>query len=189
MRYVTLSTEELEHLRDGLKVIESLNEYGEPVIELWLFALTDNLNAMDAVKESIAYWSDAPEEEVDVAEAVIIIPCSTDTLYYLTGSGLILRKEEAVYAGGSEGPRNVTLHSSGIKVTIQHFKKIAVARDDYGADEFLKQYGTKTQAAPQEVKRTEPSTTPTPGTNRATGELMPMKESSEDINSVLDQWL
>jgi hypothetical protein len=185
LRYTTLSTEELEHLRDGLNVIESLNEYGEPVIELWLYALTDNQNAIDAVKESISYWSDIPEEDVNVAEAVILIPCSSDTIGYLTGSGLMLRKEEVIYAGGAEGPRTVTLHSHGIKVTVRHFKQLAIARDDFGAEEFLKQYGTQTQAAAPQVQRTEPSTTR--GVNRATGE--PMKESSGDINQVLDQWL
>jgi hypothetical protein len=163
MRYVTVTAEELGHLREGLQVLESLNEYEEQTVEIYFYGLTDNSVLLDAVKEAVAYWAEeeVAEQDVNVTEAVLIFPASADVLYYLTGSGLTLRDGEAVYSsGGGEGPRSVYLKNAirgGFKASAGEFKTMALSRDDMSGEDFLLQYGNKTQAAPQEVGRTEPA--------------------------------
>jgi hypothetical protein len=113
------------------------------------------------VKDAVSYW--AEEEinaaDVNVTEAVFVFPLSSDILYYLTGSGLTVRDGDAVYMGGDEeGPQAVSLKTGHeFKVTVGEFSKIALSRDEFTAEDFLIQYGNKTQqAVPQEVQRTEP---------------------------------
>lgn len=168
MRYVTVTPDELDHLREGLKVLEALNEYEEQVVEIYFYGLTDNSVALDGVKEAISYWADEEIDEADikVTEAVLIFRVSADTLYYLTGSGFPLRDGEAVYTSGdAEGPRTVDLKTNrgqrgGVKVSVGSFKTMALSRDDMSGQDFMMQYGTKQAPAPQEVQRTEPSQHP-----------------------------
>lgn len=190
MRYVTVTAEELGHVRDGLKVIETLNEFGEPLVELYFYGLTDNPTALDVVKESISYWSDEeiPEQDVKVSEAVFVIPASVDTLYYLTGSGLKLSKgDEAIYSSGAEGPRTVSMHPRTLlNVAAGYFKVMALSRDEFSAEDFLLKYGIKArQVAPQVEQRTAPATTPEVPTGREG--VAPAKRSSLGFN--VEEWL
>jgi hypothetical protein len=165
VRYLAVTEEELLHLREGLVIIERLNERDSPVLQMYLYGLTNNPSILEAVKNAVSYWADEEiaEQDVTVAEAAVIIPVSSDTLYYLTGSGIMLRNEEVVYSsGGGEGPKSVSLHNQGIKVPASYFSQLALSRDDMWGDDFMKQYGSKAKAAPapQQVKRNEPAATP-----------------------------
>ncbi len=190
MKYVVITSEELGHLREGLQVLDSLNEPGEPMIELWVYGLTDNPNALEAVKQAVVYWMDEemPEQDVKVSEAVFIIPVSTDTLYYLMGSGLMLgNNDEVAYRSEPKGPQTISLHSgvTRTRLTVGHFKAIALARDDYSAEDFLAKYGTKVQAAaPQQVERTEPAQAPAVAPETPAGAP---KASSLKFNT--EEWL
>jgi len=192
MRYVVITAEELGHLREGLQVLDSLNEPDEPMVELYVYGLTDNANALAAVKEAVTYWLDEeiPEQDVNVNEAAFIIPVSTDTLYYLMGSGLMLsQNDEVAYRGGPEGPRTISLPPgvTRVRLTVGHFKAIALARDDYSAEDFLAKYGTKAQAAaPQRVERTEPAQAPAVAPETPAGAVAP-KASSLKFN--VEEWL
>lgn len=196
MRYVTVTAQELGHLREGLQVIESLNEYAEPTVEIYFYGLTDNSSLLDAVKEAVSYYSEEEIDEADVVvtEAVFIFRVSSDVLYYLTGSGLTLRDAEVVYIGGAgEGPRTVSISTKygGVSATVGEFKTMALSRDEFGGEDFLTQYGTSARGAkPQEVvPRTAPATEEakpeaTPGREA----VAPQKKSS--LSSFdLDSWL
>ena len=200
MRYVTITAEELGHLREGLQIIESLNEYdNEDREKIFFYGLTTNSALLDAVKEAVVYWADEEiaEQDVNVTQAVIIFEVSADILYYLTGSGLTVREGEAVYTDGSaEGPRQVWLKNrnnrNGFKAAAGQFTTMALSRDDMGGEDFIKQYGqAATQTAPQEVQRTapaqevqkEPMAAPTPGREG----VAPAKKSSQKFD--VESWL
>ncbi len=195
MRFVTTTAEELTHLREGLQVIESLNE-PEDRVEIYFYGLTDNSTLLDAVKDAVEYWSDeqVAAQDVNIAEAVFIFPVSADALYYLTGSGLIIRDGEAVYAGGDEGPRTVNLkmrndQRGGTRATAGEFKTMALGRDEFSGEDFLLQYGKKTQQPPpEEVERTESAQAVrqqpvTPGREG----VAPAKRSSLELD--IETWL
>lgn len=193
MRYVTTTKEELDHLREGLSVLESLNEYEEQVVEIYLYGLTDNPTLLEAVKDAVEYWSDEQiaAQDVQVTEAVFIFKVSSDVLYYITGSGLQLRDAEIVYSGGNEGPQSVWLKSKhGVRVAGGQFKTLALSRDEFSGEDFLMQYGQKTQQpAPQEVQRTTPvqETQEQPATTPGREGVAPVKKSS--LNFDVDTWL
>jgi hypothetical protein len=195
MRYVTTTGEELDHLREGLAVLESLNEYEEQVVEIYLYGLTDNPTLLEAVKDAVEYWSDETiaAQDVQVTEAVFMFKISSDFLYYITGSGLQLREAEIVYSGGNEGPQSVWLKSKhGVRVAAGQFKTLALSRDEFSGEDFLMQYGQKTQQpAPQEVQRTEPTqevaTQPVEPVTPGREGVAPAKKSS--LNFDVDTWL
>lgn len=195
MRYVTTTSEELDHLREGLAVLESLNEYEEQVVEIYLYGLTDNPTLLESVKDAVEYWSDEQiaAQDVQVTEAVFIFKVSSDVLYYITGSGLQLRNAEVVYAGGNEGPQTVSLASKhGVRVAAGQFKTLAISRDEFSGEDFLLQYGQKAQQpAPQEVQRTEPAQEvakqPVEEVTPGREGVAPVKKSS--LNFDVDTWL
>jgi hypothetical protein len=176
-----------------LQVLESLNEYAEPVVEIYFYGLTDNPTLLDAVKSAVSWWADEEIDEADVqvTEAVFILPAVADTLYYLTGSGLTIRDAEIVYTGGREGPQSVWFKGAnrhaGVQATAGEFKVMALSRDNFSGEDFLMQYGKAQQAAPQEVERTAPAQevkqkAVTPGRE----EVVPKKSS---LNFNVEQWL
>ena len=162
---MTVTAEELSHLREGLQIIESLNEYDDDSrTKIFFYGLTNNPSLLDSVKEAVSYWSDeeVAEQDVAVTEAVLIFEVSSDILYYLTGSGLTVRDGEAVYTGGgAEGPKQVWLknrgNAHGFKAAVGQFSTMALSRDDMSGEDFLLQYGTKTAPVQQEVQRTAPA--------------------------------
>jgi hypothetical protein len=204
MRFVTVTAEELGHLREGLQIIESLNEYDNRV-EIYFYGLTDNPTLLETVKAAVSDEVDGEidQADVNVTEAVFVFPLSADILYYLTGSGLTVREGDAIYSsGGGEGPRSVNLEGVGrhgsTQATAGEFKTMALSRDEFSGDDFLMQYGNKAQQAqPQAVERTEPAqeqaqkpveapaaeAAPTPN---PTG-IPPAKRSS--LRFSVDQWL
>jgi len=199
--YVTVTAEELGHLREGLQIIETLNNYADDRQKIYFYGLTTDTSLLDSVKEAVSYWAEeeVAEQDVNVAQAVLIFEISADILYYLTGSGLTVRDGEAIYdSGSSEGPRQVWLKNrnnrSGFKASIGQFSTMALSRDDMSGEDFLAQYGTKTAPQPQEVQRTEPAQQPqepqpvapaavTPGREG----VAPAKKSS--LNFDVDTWL
>lgn len=207
MKYTTITEEQLTHLLDGLKIIETLNEYDEPAVKLYLFGLSSDPTVLDVVRAAVHYWVDdeegIEESDIKVNEAVVIIPVSSDALYYLTGSGLALADEEVIYTSPGEGPRDVSLRMGGsgrrVRVTPNNFSHMAVSRDDVWAKDFLIKYGTKsvaqmpkaTQPARSEEGTTKeplpaaPAAAPTPGREN----VIPMKKqtSLEGIN--IDEFL
>lgn len=189
MRYVTVTAEELEHVREGMKVLESLNEYEERAVDVYFYGLTNNQHLLHVVQEAVSAQTEGEVDEADVqvSEAVFIIPVSSDVLYYITGSGLLLKNEEAVYIGGNEGPQTVRLAVRGqVRVTAGEFTTMALSRDDMSGEDFLMQYGQKTQASvPPEVQRTEPAAEQA---QKPVGEgVAPAKKSSLNFN--VESWL
>jgi len=170
-RYVDISEQDLHKLRDGLDLLERLDPDKVRELDGYLYAITKDPGVLDAAREAIAaaYEEEIDESDVEVGEIALAIPLSGDILYYLTGSGLKLRKEWFAYAGtGGEGIRSESLGFSHYKpqVTVHNFTHMALGDSDAWLDQFLKQYGTGAKATiKKNVQRTEEATepgTPTP---------------------------
>ena len=194
MNYVTVTAEELDHLRAGLQILESLNDYDDDRNTIYFYGLTTNSVLLDTVKEAVSYWAneEIAEQDVKVDQAVFIFPLSADILYYLTGSGVKMTSGEAVYSGGSEGPQEVSLKKSnmgGYKATVGQFATMALSKDEFNGHDFLLKYGTTAQQAqPQEVKRTEPAQEQTQKPVAAPAAApAPAKKSS--LNFDIEGWL
>jgi len=176
MKFITITPDKLDKLRDGLDIIEHLGESTDEPWDLYLYGITSNAGIVDSVKESIAGEIDEEETDIKIApEVALVIGLSSDILYYLTGSGLNLRNEDVAYTKGEgHGVNIVSLlwASYRPKITISAFSTLAISRYDMYVDSFLQKYGNKgpaqAPAKPQhphtEVTR-EGTTTHTPRTN------------------------
>lgn len=151
MYYVDITAEQLKILRDALSILEHLRHAGggEP-ISLYLYGISTDPAVLDAAKEAIAAESDQEgftEEDIELAEVAVEMPLSSDTLYYLLGSGVTLGREDSfVYLGEEgEGAREVGFNwaQSQPKATVAAFSKMALSEDPGWADRFLMQYGAK----------------------------------------------
>jgi hypothetical protein len=167
--YVEVTKDELMALRTGLDIIERVRrENGDEWLELYLYGLTSNTAVLAAVREAVANESEGLDEEiseenVNVKEVAIAIALGSDPLYYLTGSGLILRDQSFTFNGeGGEGVRESSLRygRSEVHVTIHDFTEMAIADNDMYLDKFLTQHGSKVLAPKPEVKRDEEATVP-----------------------------
>jgi hypothetical protein len=194
MYYETVTEEDLLKLRDGLMIMgRVIRDSGTDMPNLWLYGLTDDPIIIDAAKEAIAEMADdeaVTEETVKLAEIAVGIAANEDTIYYLTGSGLILRKDEIfTYLGGKgEGYRQLDFNWSHIKPTVNlsHFKRIALANDDAWLDRFLQQYGSKIPAEIQkQVTREIPATAPT----APAPQVPQQKQTSLNVENVVEKWL
>src|SRR5271168_4730870 len=163
-RYVEINAERLSHLHEGLELLEQVDRDAMRTLDLFLYGLTNNPQILDAAKEAIAEDAEIAEEDVQLSEVAVAIPVGSDIIYYLDGSGLILRKEDFAYMGsGGEGVRTMSFAFSHYKprVTLSYFNKMALASSDAWLDEFLRKEGSgATATVTQNVRRTEEATQP-----------------------------
>lgn len=162
--YIGIQPEDLHKLHDGLKLLEMVDLDAVHGLDLFVYGLTTNAQIIDAAKEAIAESEDVAEEDVALTEVAVAIPLSSDTSYYLTGSGLILRNEDFAYMGtGGEGVRteSFTFAHYHPRVVLNYFSKIALASSDSWLDDFLRKEGSgKPAQVTQNVRRTEEATQP-----------------------------
>ena len=186
-RYQDIDENGLVRLHDGLDMLERLDPEAIADLDIVLYGLTQQESVTDAAREAIADEAEIDESDVQLTEVAVCIPLSSDTIHYLTGSGLKLRNEEFAYMGGQgEGIRSTTFTFSHFKPTVStsDFSQMAIAVTVSWLDDFLKQYGNKQPAVvKQNVHRTEeatqpgipapapPPVTPTPKTTSLTGGL------------------
>jgi hypothetical protein len=206
MKYVEVTREEVEALRAGLQLLERvLDNSDSDVLQLYLYGVSKDISIVDAAKEAIAddMNSDGDtldsdtysESDVNIGEVAVGIRISSDNLYYLTGSGLILREESFVYDSGNvEGVRETTLRyaHSEPRVTLSAFTSLAIANSDSWLDSFYKQYGSKTEAMkPTEVGRTEEATAEKPLETATEPKEEPSipKQTSLHIASAIEDFL
>lgn len=164
MRYFEVTDHELQDARPGLLLAEQLlkDDHFIP----YLYGLTTKEDLVLSAQEALHDGHDEDEEGNPLAhptltEIAVAIPFSSDTLYYLSGSGLILRTEDFAYNSPNEGPRTESLRwaHTHVKVRMSDFTQLALSSSDSDLDEFLKQYGTKGTAEQPEgtVTRTDTS--------------------------------
>jgi hypothetical protein len=199
MRFVSVTKDQLEKLREGLEIISHLNEVDAPAVTLCLYGITSDPKVIDAVKEALAGEADLEETDIKiVGEVAVSIPLSSDIIYYLTGSGLQLKDEEVAYRkGGGNGVDTTSLMWAGYRprVTLASFSQLALAKDDLWTDKFLQQYGGKTPVAPQTQGPQHPHKeitregveehTPKETESTTTPELKPKVTSSLHVDSRL----
>ena len=163
-RYVNIDAERLSQLHTGLELLEQVDRDAMRDLDLFFYGLTNNPQIVDAAKESIADSKEVAEEDVQLSEVAVAIPFGSDVIYYLDGSGLILRNEDFAYTGtGGEGIRSASFTFSHYKpkVTLSYFSKMALASSDAWLDDFLRKEGSSKPAqVKQNVRRTEEATQP-----------------------------
>src|SRR5271157_1642909 len=163
-RYVEINAERLSHLHEGLELLEQVDRDAMRTLDLFLYGISTNPQIVDAAKEAIADSEELAEQDVQLSEVAVAIPLGSDIIYYLDGSGLILRKEDFAYmGGGGEGVRTLSFAFSHYhpRVTLSYFTKIALASSSGWLDDFLRKEGTGQAAqVTQNVRRTEEATQP-----------------------------
>jgi hypothetical protein len=163
-RYIDVRPEDLDKLHEGLKLLEMVDRDAVAGLDLFVYGISNNPQIVDAAKEAVADDAELDESDVQLAEIAVAIPLSSDTSYYLNGSGLILRREDFAYLGGSgEGVRTLSFAFAHYhpRVTLSYFTKIALASSDAWLDEFLRKEGTNKPAQiTQNVRRDEEATQP-----------------------------
>ena len=200
MEYVDIKQEDLLKLRDGLEILDRLDNDNRQ--QIYLYGISQDPIILDAAREAVAESADDPaitEESVQLAEVAVSVPLSADGIYALTGSGLPLDSgdDEFAYRTQGEGVRVVAASWARVKakVTIADFTRIALASDSIYLNRFLSQRGTNTPAAIQrEVKREVPATAapPTPGAAPATAPQMKQtssKTATVRIKDIVEDWL
>jgi hypothetical protein len=204
-RYIDVQPADLDKLHEGLKLLEMVDRDAVAGLDLFVYGISNNPQIVDAAKEAIADSEELDESDVQLAEVAVAIPLSSDTSYYLNGSGLILRREDFAYLGsGGEGVRTLSFAFSHYhpRVALNAFTKIALASSDAWLDEFLRKEGSNQPAqVTHNVRRDEEATQPqvpvapptpqapaAPATGREGVAQMP-KQTSLSIASLLDSFL
>jgi hypothetical protein len=194
-RYVEINAERFAHLHEGLELLEQVDREGIRTLDLFIYGITNNPQIIDAAKEAIADSEEVAEQDVQLSEVAVAIPLGSDIIYYLDGSGLILRREDFAYMGtGGEGVRTQSFAFAHYKprVTLSYFSKLALASSVGWLDDFLRKEGSgqAAQVTPN-VRRTEEATQPaTPAAPEAPAapqaQQMPKQTS---LASLLDEFL
>jgi len=194
--YVEINAERLAHLHEGLELLEQVDRDALRTFDLFFYGLTTNPQIVDAAKEAIADSEEVAEQDVQLAEVAVAIPLSSDTIYYLDGSGLILRREDFAYSGGGgEGIRTQSFAFSHYhpRVALRDFSKVALASSDAWLSDFLRKEGSGRPAqVTQNVRRTEEATqpgVPPAPTPAAPAQQMPKQTSLRTLASLLDEFL
>jgi len=203
-RYIEVDAESLSKLHAGLTLLEQVDSDAMRTLDLFLYGLTNNPEIVDAAKEAIADDAEVDESDVQLTEVAVAIPMGSDIIYYLDGSGLILRREDFAYMGsGGEGIRQMSLAFSHYKprVTLKYFSKLALASSDAWLDDFLRKEGSGQAATvKQNVHRTEEATQPgvpeqqaappAPAAPQAPAQQqIPKQTSLRTLASLLDEFL
>ena len=163
-RYIDVRPEDLDKLHEGLKLLEMVDRDAVAGLDLFIYGISNNPQIVDSAKEAVADDAELDESDVQLTEVAVAIPLSSDTSYYLNGSGLILRREDFAYlGGGGEGVRTLSFAFAHYhpRVTLNYFTKIALASSDAWLDEFLRKEGSNKPAQiTQNVRRDEEATQP-----------------------------
>jgi hypothetical protein len=166
MRFTEITREQLSAARRGIELLQRVMEDGG--LELYLFGITKDQGVLESAHETLMDEFDVDEEADERArvqaptQIAIAIPCSGDTLYYLSGSGLIIRNEQFAYNRRGEGARTDWLNTSRPepRLTLDDFSVLALADSDSFLDDFLTKHGSNVEVIPP-VKRDRPATNPT----------------------------
>ena len=197
MEYVDIKQEDLLKLRDGLEILDRLDNDNRQ--QIYLYGISQDPIVLDAAREAIAEKADDPavtEEGIQLGEVAVSIPLSADGIYALTGSGLKLDsgQDEFAYRTEGEGVRVIEASWSRVKasVTVADFTRIALASDSIYLNRFLTQRGTNTPATIQrEVKREVPAVSAPPAATpgAAPASAPQQKVTSLRIKDIVEDWL
>lgn len=144
MQYIIVTQHQIEDLRAAMDLFEQLWDEDIDEHALYFYGMVQNEPSL------LTPMEDAVREENDLHQsskinmAAVIIPVSSDVLYYLTGSGLILRDEDFAYISDREiRTSSLSWTSQEPRVTLASFSKIALSANSYHAEDFLKWEGTE----------------------------------------------
>jgi hypothetical protein len=198
-RYIEVDAESLSKLHAGLTLLEQVDGDAIRTLDLFLYGLTTNAEIVDAAREAIADDAEVEESDVQLTEVAVAIPMSSDIIYYLDGSGLILRREDFAYMGsGGEGVRTLSFTFAHYKprVTLSYFTKLALASSNEWVDDFLRKEGSGQGASvTKNVHRTEEATQPgvppeaTPTQAPASTQPAQQMPKQTSLASLLDEFL
>jgi hypothetical protein len=160
MQYELVTHDDLEGLRSTLALLERVMEH-DP-LELYFYGLSTNTGLLAKANDALEEESETNEEaaaSIKLAQVAICVPLSSDTAYYLMGSGLILRRETFAYIAGADGVRTSDLAYSthAARVTDEDFSEMALSESDSWLDDFLVKHGKRAGATTEAVKRTAPA--------------------------------
>lgn len=155
-KYAVIKLEDLSTLLPAMKILERV---GSISLDYCVYGLTSDPGVIAQAEEAIKEEGDDEDLETShhVSEVAVAIPLSSDSLYFLEGSGMPIKHLEFAYMTGGEGARTSTFlwRNSSTKILSSAFTKLAISDDDTWIDDFLQK-----NASPEapEVSRTEEAT-------------------------------
>src|SRR5271170_3696597 len=184
-RYIEVDAESLSKLHAGLTLLEQVDRDAMRTLDLFLYGLTNNPEIVDAAKEAIADDAEVEESDVQLTEVAVAIPMGSDIIYYLDGSGLILRREDFAYMGsGGEGIRQMSLASS--HAWLDDFLR----KEGSGQAATVKQNVHRTEEATQPGVPEQQAAPPAPAAPQAPAQQqIPKQTSLRTLASLLDEFL
>ena len=116
---------------------------------------------LTSLEDAVAEENDL-STSIKIDTAAVVIPVSSDTLYYLTGSGLILKDETFAYISDREiRTSSLSWSSQEPRATLTSFYKIALSANDFHSEDFLKWEGVNAlEPVGEKADRTETATAP-----------------------------
>jgi hypothetical protein len=164
MRYVQISSADVDKLYPALQILERVNHESESSLEYSLYGLTSDPGIIAYAESALQefYSEEEDGQTFKLTDIAISFPMSSDGVYYLTGSGLRIESQSFAYQTGSdEGVRTAEFSwtpSGGTvpRMTLNDFSVLALADGDSWLDEFYKEFREKI-SKPEELERTEPA--------------------------------
>lgn len=162
MQYIIVTPHQIDDLRAAMDLFEQLWDEDIDEHALYIYGMVQGDPSLIAPLEEAVREENDLHEAVKIETAIIVIPVSSDTLYYLTGSGLILKNESFSYLSNKEiRTSSLGWSSQEPRATLSSFSKIALSANDFHAEDFLKWEGSAALGAGStETKRTEKITEP-----------------------------
>ena len=160
MQYIVVTTHQIEDLRAAMDLFEQLWDEDIDEHALYLYGMVENDPALLTPMEEAVKEENDLHTSMKIEKGVVVIPVSSDTLYYLTGSGMILRREDFSYISNGEiRSSSLTWSTQEPRATIASFSKLALSANDYHAEDFLKWEGaTALENSTDTAERTQEAT-------------------------------
>jgi hypothetical protein len=186
MYYINVSAQQVEDLRPAVDLFVQL--WGEDLDKgaIYLYGMVDETSPVIPAME----FSSGSDQ---VTYGVVAIPLNSDTLYFLTGSGYSLKREDFVYVEDSEiRSANFGDSKSETVVTLASFTKLAISSSGTFMDRFLKLENPDSVSGHD--RKTDHAERTESGTNEEHGGLvheepeLPEEKRSSVEGSVVDVW-
>lgn len=185
MYYINVSAQQVEDLRPAVDLFVQL--WGEDLDKgaIYLYGMVDDGSSVIPAMEASASTE-------HITYGVVAIPLNSDTLYFLTGSGYSLKREDFVYVENSEiRSANFSDSKSETVVTLASFAKLAVSSSNTFMDRFLKLENPDSVSGHDKTDHAERTES---GTNEEHGGLvheepkLPEEKRSSVEGSVINIW-
>lgn len=154
MELIPVDREELNSLREGLRILERFESFRESFASmLYIFGITKSPVALMCAKRAIAdhvaddhfedgFDADEYAQHLQLQEIAVALPCNFDHLYYLTGRNITIRDEEFAYLKDNEGAQTLSFRYGGqFDINLDALEDVVLGEDESQLVDYMNQYG------------------------------------------------